>query len=255
MNNKEIIFRITGKTAEGAEVSPDVFDIKQAKTLINEIDKFIEAGLDSKREPIGILIEDGSWKAVLLVPLFLAIPIQADIEAIEVGEFDRVHPIRREVVSTWQKKYKNTNLNIEIGTKEKPSILKINKDTNFEVQDIRVETEDLLYGFLENLGGATPNFHLRITEGSTTRSATISASKEVIMKLQKEVPLYDQEIGVEVLVQENIKTGEMRDFKYQSHHFYSPKIDPIAFQQTIASGTKAWANVPNATEWVKAHRS
>lgn len=32
---------------------------------------------------------------------------------------------------------------------------------------------------------------------------------------------------------------------------YQPRFDPEAFAAMVAKGRKAWADVPNATEWVE----
>ncbi len=251
---KEIIFRVTGKKSEGKDVSPAFFDIKLAKKLIEQADRFVEAGIDKKkREPIGILVEEGSWKLKILVPVILAVSVQTDIKAINKGVFSEVQPDRLQVVYELQKNFKNTDLNIDIGAADEVDILKINKATTFELHDIWIETEEILYGVLENLGGAkNPNFHLRTGDGI---SKIISAKKTEIMKLQKEVPLYNQEIGVEVIVKENINTGEIKDFIYQNHHIYSNEINDSALEKTIELGTKSWQGIHDSVSWVKLHRS
>ncbi len=248
---KKFVFRITGKISSGEDVSPEVFDIKQIKPFFNDVCKFVEAGSDSSRESIGVLAEEGSWKLIVLVSSSLYESLVSDIKSISSNELELVNPIRREIVSNWQKQYKKTDLNIEIGPSEGDDLLIINKNSNFELEDFWFETEDIFYGIVENLGGAQkPNMHLRTGNGLLL----VDATKEELKNIQKNVALYEQEIGVSVYMKKNMRTGGISDLKYKSHCLYSKELSEEDLDKLIRVGTSDWKGVNNAVDWVNQMR-
>lgn len=255
MEVKPITFHITGKLKTGEPACPRYFDARDVKFFIEQFDKMIapEMGANRTKTTIGFQVEEGSEKLTWLAPVFIVNVLFGDFQAMAQQNLQNVNESRILAAAEIKDRYKNDNLNIDIIGDDQAPVFSINKDTKIEIpKDVWVQTEEVFYGTIENLGGTKPNFHLRTNQGSIT----ISASQTQIIELQKAVPLYNQEIEVSVFCEENIKNGELRNFTFDNFRLLSSsQYNPEKLSKDIQKGVSIWGHITDSVAWVRAQRS
>jgi hypothetical protein len=252
--NKKLTFRISGKNDLGEQITPRNFDISKAKELIEDIEKFIFAGELSLRKNQGIVgfeYEEGSIKPTVLLPIVLFNLIATDLNTVQKeNNLNNIEPARAKIIQKWQENYAKQGMTIEIGEKDSKPIIQINQNTKYTLpEDKWIDTELILYGYLEDIGGAKPNIHLRPENGD--RSLIIEATEDQIVDLQKKVTLYRQIVGVQISARQNIITEELKNCKFKDILLYSHELNREKLNQSIKMSSESWKDVPSSIEWTR----
>lgn len=61
-------------------------------------------------------------------------------------------------------------------------------------------------------------------------------------------------VVLHVRAEQDLHTGELHDVQVLDLRPYRPTFDPTAFASMVARGRVAWADVPDAGQWVEAQR-
>ena len=79
-----------------------------------------------------------------------------------------------------------------------------------------------------------------------TEAATLSD----YLRDQEENRLYHRQL-LRVKAEQHFKTGELRNVRLIEFVRYRPRFDQEALDRIAAEGAKAWADVPDAAQWVR----
>ena len=111
-----------------------------------------------------------------------------------------------------------------------------------------VRVEKYLFGTILGIGGLlAPVVHLRMDD---TGQIVRVASNQRYLREQRENRLYHK-VLLRVEADQHYRTGEMRNYRLLGFEDYQPGYDEDALDRFAASGALAWADVPDAAQWVR----
>jgi hypothetical protein len=109
-----------------------------------------------------------------------------------------------------------------------------------------VAVEKYLFGSVEELGGtSTPNVHLRVP--GSDKLIVVDSNREF---LEGRGVIF-KNVLLRVRAKENVKTGELKDLTLLEFVDYDPKYDEAALDRFAEAGKAAWADIPDAEEWLR----
>jgi hypothetical protein len=165
-----------------------------------------------------------------------------------------IDPKRASVVERWQLiAQKNPDRRYLVADQSSQiSFFSVDSTSDFhKTEDIWVHIEKYLYGNVVDIGGSTSaNVHLKLENEATV--LTIAATKN-LLKQGEQNRLYRPAL-LHITAEENLITGELRNYKLVKFEDYQPGYDEDEFKLMIERGTKAWSDVPDATEWLETLR-
>lgn len=203
----KIEIHITGKN--GNEVlSPDNFDIREVRKLLDGIEDMLFPNSKTGRPTISYSVESGSVKNVFRTSLQAVASFTAVLNMIASEQsIDNLEVTTARAFETIQQSAKQSNYSFEFTTSQvEGAILEITPETNyFRNEDLWADAEFFFYGELTDAGGKNDaNIHLVTKEAGTLY---IDVDKE-FLKQQDQNILY-REYGVRVQDKQNIATGEL----------------------------------------------
>ena len=220
-----IEIHITGKNGNES-LSPDNFDIREVKKLLDGIEDMLYPNNKQARPTITYSVESGSVRNIFRTSLQAVASFTAILNMIVAQQsIDNLEVTTARAFETIQQSAKQSNYSFEFMTSQvEEAILKITPDTNyFRNEDLWADAEFFFYGELTNAGGKNdPNIHLVTKEAGTL---LIDVDKE-FLKQQDENILY-KEYGVRVQGKQNIATGELdkRNLKLIDLVDYNSRFD------------------------------
>ena len=111
-------------------------------------------------------------------------------------------------------------------------------------------TERYLLGKVMDMGGQpAANLHLQLADG---RTVTVDATQEQLAA-RREDRLHDEAL-LRVEVEEDLRTGQLRNARLIHFTPYRPRFDREAFDEMVRKGTRAWKGVDNPAAWVREQR-
>lgn len=201
---------------------------------------------------ISVSLEDGSL-ALIASGLLSASRLWADLEHLRSADtLNLIDSKRASVVERWQATaLKNPQRRYLIADLSNHLSFSVDSTSNFRRQeDTWVHVDKYLYGTVTDLGGSTKaNVHLRIETGELL---TI-ASTQVLLEQEEQNRLYRPAL-LHVTAEENLLTGELRNLNLLAFEPHNPRFDEDEFNRMVERGTKAWADVSDATAWLEALR-
>ncbi len=251
-----ITFRLEDRV-DGVEITPDTIGFTRFNRFNKEVEDFIKGGSrEVKLDEVHVAVEEGSYKLRLVLPMALIQLIQPDVQRLEAGnDLDGMNPARQTIVKSWQqqaRQHSDFKISIESPEKAFRSITISNKtDYHRKSEDLWVETERYLTGRIQDMGGKTSaNVHLEVK--GLPKLLKMDSSEEYLRN-QTENMLY-HDVQVRVLAEQNIQTRELRKVRLIEFAGKAPSYDEAELNALIKKGTKAWADVENATQWVAEQR-
>lgn len=239
-------------TIDGKSVTPANIPLGLLNDFNQQAAAFIRGGhrdVDLAHTFVGI--EEGSYK--LVVPAFgLIAGLQADLALLASNNLDDMDAKRAEIVEQWQQASQKSTTRKYAISDAPDRTLKIDSKSRYQRHrdGTWLHVEKYLYGQVEGLGGTNPNLHLRLADGQLLR---VFVKQEQVLEKEQN-PVYRNAL-LRVSAEEDLATGKLRNARLLDFAEYSPKFDPKAFEAMTEKGRRAWADVPNATEWVEAQRS
>jgi hypothetical protein len=136
----------------------------------------------------------------------------------------------------------NKALQSQVNTKKSSDLCK--------AEDAWVHVEKYLQGKIVDMGGKTKaNIHLELKDGALL----IIATTQKLLEQSEKNHLYRPAL-LHVTAEENLSTGELREYKLLSFENYQPSYNEDEFNNMVERGTKAWKNVPNGNKWLETLR-
>lgn len=248
----QIEFVIRGRV-EGVEITPATIGFARFNEFNQQVASFIGGSDGLKLDEVQVRVEDGSYKLrTLLTPLIVA-ALEPDLLALQrpdsLGEID---PKRAEMVAKWQARTKGTADLIYVVDPQGMAAKRIefSNATDYRVGDIVpwVKVEKYLFGTVLDMGGVQKaNVHIRLDDsGQVVKVGT----NQDYLKDQSQNRLY-RKVLVRVEAEQNSRTREFRNLRLLSFEDYEPRYDDAALDRFAEEGRRAWADVPDAAEWVK----
>jgi len=220
----------------------------------NEVQQFV-IGSDAKTvlRDVQVQIDEGSYLLRVIIPAGLLASLNADADKIaHFGALADVDRKRADVVLHWQERTKmDASLTYAVRSPSnafRPFIVTGKSNFRREEKAQWVTVERYLVGEITDWGGAqSVNVHVRLRN---SRDVVIVTADEDQIRKQRENLVYHKAI-VHVKAKENPTTGELQDYRLIELSAYGPKVEESRLQQLFAKGAKAWANVPDAGDWVE----
>lgn len=202
-----IEIHINGKNGN-EPLSPDNFDIREVKKLLDGIEDMLFPNNKINRPTVSYCIESGSVRNIFRTSIQTVVSFTAVLNMIVTQQsIDNLEVTTARAIECIQQSAKQNDYCFEILTSQSDQIaLRITPETNFfRNEDLWVNAEFFFYGELVNAGGKNePNIHLATKEVGTL---LIDVDKE-FLKMQDDNILY-KDFGVRVQGKQNVATGEL----------------------------------------------
>jgi hypothetical protein len=200
-----------------------------------------------------VSIENGSL-AFVAMGLLTANTLWTDLEHLKsMDSLSLIDPKRASVVERWQSAaQRNPDRRYLVADQtSKISFFSVDSTSDFhKMEDMWVHIEKYLYGKVVDIGGKTrPNVHLELENGTLL---TIAATQSDLEQGEQN-RLYRPAL-LHITAEENLITGKLRNYKLLEFDAYQPSYDEAEFNLMVKRGTKAWSDVPDATEWLETLR-
>ena len=253
--NTAIEFVINGRV-EGNAITPFTIGLSRFNEFNQQVEQFISGSQRLKLDQVQVEIAQGSYILRTLLPVMVLSSIEPDLKLMArqdvLGELD----VRRaEVVQKWQARAKaNPDLQYEVRPKtEGIGKIHITRETDYRIGEVIpwVAVEKYLFGEITDMGGIQKaNIHLKLDRGGRT---LLVGAAQGYLKDQVENRLYHKAL-LHVRAEQHYKTGELRNIQLIGFMDYQPGYNEDALNQFAAKGAEAWADVPDAAEWVREAR-
>jgi len=244
-------FEIIIKGKKGnIELTPDVYDIKELKALLEDVEKLIP--FDSKERPmITYEVEEGSVKNRFKTLFQYVVMLNALLGQINSDKsIDFLDTSTAKVIESFQKKAKEKDYQIEIKTSvEETNILKITKETNYyKSDDVWVDGEFYFYGNITNAGGKDKsNIHLYTKDLGTL---IIKTPKDILKQFPENIIYKD--FGLRATGKQNLNSGEIdkQSLSYLDLIEFNPKYNPDYLKTLRDKAKKSWVGKVNVDKWI-----
>ena len=247
-----IQFVLHGKV-DGVEITPRTIGLSQFNEFNQQVETFISGSQKLKLDQVHVEVAKSSYVLRTLLPAVILSSLKPDLKLMAredvLGEMD---PRRAEIVQKWQSRAKNNpDLSYELRPEfgELPR-LRISRETDFRVGEIVpwVSVEKYLFGEIVDMGGAQrANIHLKLSRNGKT---LLVGAAQGYLREQVENRLYHKAL-LHVRAEQHHRTGELRNIQMISFADYRPIYDEEALERFAARGAEAWADVPDAAQWVR----
>ena len=248
-------FVLQGKV-DGLEINPRIIGLSRFNEFNQQVEAFIIGSQKLKLDQVQVSLEEGSYVLRVLLPVVLMANLEPDLALLVrqdvLGELDGK---RAEVVQKWQAKAKhNPDLSYEIrpGDKALPPV-RVSRETDYRIGEVTpwVAVEKFLFGQVVDMGGTQKaNVHLKLDRGGKT---ILVVASHGYLKEQVANRLYHKAL-LHVRAEQHFRTGDLRNVQLISFVDYQPAYDEDALEQFASKGAKAWADVPDAAQWVREAR-
>ena len=232
------------------QLSPDNFDIKEIKVLLESIEDLLYPNNKKDRPDITYSIETGSVRNIFKTSMQAVVAFSAVMTMVnQTGSIDGLELPTARAIEKIQDVARKTDYTFEFKTSnDVASVLTVSPDTNYHrTTDLWVDAEFYFYGTLTNAGGKDKsNIHL---DTNVVGSIIIATDKDFLKKEEKNL-LY-REYGVRVLGKQNVETGEIdrSDLKLLDLIDYTPRFNEAYINSLIANVGSRF-NGLDIDEWI-----
>ena len=236
---------------EGLPVGPRSMPAGMAAEFHEQIARFLKGSFkDVDIDAIRVIIEAGSYK-VIVPAISMIAGLALDVAKLGSGNLDDMDVKRAAVVEEWQKAVRLKSMRRYSVGGDGMLPVQIHASSDFALRNnaVWVNVERYLQGQVIDLGGKKPNLHLQLADGTSIKVAT---SLEQV--LGEENNLVYRSAVLRVRAEEDISTRKLRNVRLVEFVHPQTSFDADAFKAMVTKGRKAWADVPNASEWVDEQR-
>lgn len=232
------------------QLSPDNFDVKEIKTLLESIEDLLYPNNKKDRPDITYSIETGSVRNIFKTSMQAVVAFSAVMTMVnQTGSIDGLELPTARAIEKIQDVARKTDYTFEFKTSnDVASVLTVSPNTNYHrTTDLWVDAEFYFYGTLTNAGGKDKsNIHLDTNE---VGSIIIATDKDFLKKEEKNL-LY-REYGVRVLGKQNVETGEIdrSDLKLLDLIDYTPRFNEAYINSLIAKVGNRFNGI-DIDEWI-----
>jgi hypothetical protein len=257
MNETETIEFVLHGKVEGIEITPRTIGLSQFNEFNQQVEQFISGSQKLKLDQVHVEIDKSSYMLRVLLPVVVMSGLEPDLKLMArqdvLGELDMR---RAEIIQKWQTRAKgNPDLYYEVRPQAGSAFAKvrISRETEYRVGEVVpwVAVEKYLFGEITDMGGTQKaNIHLKLVR--TGKTVLVGAAQGYLRDLV-ENRVYHKAL-LHVQAEQHYKTGELRNVRLISFMDYQPGYDQTALDRFAANGAKAWADVPDAAQWVRETR-
>lgn len=254
MNNDEIqIEFVLIDRVEGVDITPDTIGLDRFNEFNQQVATFIAGSQGVKLDEVHVSVTEGSYKLLVTLPLLVATALEPDLRTLQRQDaLSEIDPKRAEVISKWQARSKGSpSLKYAIrphGMNAAP--LEFSPATNFRMGEVIpwVKVEKYLFGTVVDMGGARKaNVHIRLED---TGQIVNIGTNQGYLKDQEENRLYHK-VLVRVEAEQHFRSGQLRNLRLLSFEDYRSGYDEAALDRFATAGRQAWADIPDAADWVR----
>ena len=247
-----IEFVLHGKV-EGVEITPRTIGLSQFNEFNLQVEAFIGGSKKLKLDQAHVEIAQSSYVLRVLLPAVVMVGLEPDLKLMArqdvLGELDIK---RAEVVQKWQARAKsNPDLSYEVRPDgDALPKVRVSLETDYRVGEIVpwVAVEKYLFGQVVDMGGMQKaNVHLKLERGGKT---LLVGASQGYLREQVENRLYHKAL-LHVRAEQHFRTGDLRNIQLISFVDYQPAYNEEALDRFTAKGAAAWADVPDAAQWVR----
>lgn len=245
----ELRFAVSDRIND-AEVGPRHVSLSLLGDFQKDVSDFLKgSGRDVDPAAVLISVEDGSL-ALVATGLLAATTLWTDLDRLQSPDsLSLIDAKRAAVIERWQTAARqNPHRKYKVADAAAQVRVAVDSSSDFrKVEDVWVQVEKYLPGRIVDWGGKTrANVHLE-TEGGTV--LVVAATHELLAQ-EEQNRLYRPAL-LHISAEENLLTGVLRNPRLLAFEAHQPTYDENEFQQMVSRGTAAWADVPNATEWLE----
>ena len=245
-----IEIRILGSKGN-LELKPYNYDIKEIKTVLEQIENLLFPVEKKERPTISYQLEEGSVRHIFKTSIQAIIGFNAVIGQVSNEKsIDFLEINTAKAIESFQETAIKKDYSFIVSTSLPGSIeLKIDKTTRYiRSEAIWANAEFYFYGKITNAGGKDKaNIHLVTEELGTIR---IDTPQEILEKLEGNI-LY-KSYGVRVIGKQHSETGEFdkSSFKYLELIDYQPGYDN-AYLNDLRKKAMGWLGTIDPDAWLK----
>lgn len=250
--DSQVEFVLRGRV-EGVEITPSTISLSRFNEFNQQVEAFISGSDKLKLDEVTVSVEQGSYLLRAVLPFMVMSSLEPDLRRLQrqdsLGEVDSK---RAEVIAKWQARSK-ANADLvhvirPVGSKAWPPI-ELSVHTDYRMGEIVpwVKVEKYLFGTVTDMGGVQKaNVHIRLDDsGQVVRIGT----NQGYLKDNSNNRLY-QKVLARVEAEQHFRTGDLRNLRLLAFEDYAPVYDEAALDRFAAAGRAAWADVPDAAQWV-----
>jgi hypothetical protein len=219
-----------------------------------EVQKYV-LGSDRKTvlNDLQVQVAEGSYLLRVILPVGILTSLITDTAKLaNSASMADIDPERSEIILRWQERAKmNPSLLYKVQDPNgafAPVVVNARSSFAREGKTTWIQVERYLIGEITDWGGAqSVNLHLRVRNSRET--IIIKATADQIREQEKNLVFH--KALVHVHAKQNPKTGELKDYTLVDLRAYAPNVSEVRLQELFDKGAKAWADISNASEWVR----
>jgi len=237
----------------GYTVTPQRVPLSVLRAFAKDVDELIRGDLgDLSSKEIEVAIVEGSL-AVVTVPTANPSLLQDLLRLASSELIDGLNAKRRAVVERWQKAARSARkVRYEISAALLDRSVVISAESDFRADDADqwVRVERYVRGEIYEMGGLTNvNAHIRLPDGKTL---VVDTEREVL-RADTTNRLFKPAMA-RITAEYNVVTREYRHARLIEFVAHESELDEKGMERLAQRGAKAWADVPDANDWVDALR-
>lgn len=250
-NLESIEIRISGSKGS-INLSPENYDIRDIKSILENAEKLIATGDSRNRPTISYKIEEGSVKHVFTTVLLVVGSFNFMLsQIIKDGNLDFLDDTRAKAFEYLQKEAVIHDYSIGIKTSlDDTSELVIDRNTSYYLsKPIWVDAEFYLYGKITNAGGKSKsNIHINTDEYG---SLIVQTDHQFFENLSDNI-VYKDDFGIRAHGKQNLLTGEIEpsSLKFIELVKYKPVYDVQYLQGLRDKAKQSWLGNINTEQWL-----
>jgi len=246
-----IEIKITGRKGT-IELSPETFDIREIRSLLENVENLLFPGEKRDRPTISFQLSEGSVRNLFTTTLQYVIGFNAILGQIgQTGSIDFLDIPTAKVIEVFQDTAIKSDYVFSISTSMvSTNELSLTKSTKFyRTESIWVDAEFYFYGTITNMGGKDKaNIHLLTDDLGTL---FIQTPKKDIERIENN-PLY-KTFGIRAFGKQHSATGEIdrSSLKFGEIVMYKPKFDKEYLKSLRHKASKNWIDVTDPDAWIR----
>jgi len=248
-------FALSG-TAHGVEISPAHVPFGLMRKFHEDVERLVLGSNQGSLSDTLVQVKQGSYALVVPIPESVRESFEFDMSVVSSPDSAAIpDPIRLGVLQNWQRRAA-FDRDISYYVRPKDSTARIRElriDANTVLRkatdDRWVSVELLLLGEVREAGGEKTNIHVRLRDQKD--SVIVAVSPEQLKA--EPYPIFHEKL-MRVAAERNLRTKKLRKLRLLEFVSYKPEFDEAAFTRMTVAGEKAWADVPDAAQWVREQR-
>ena len=248
-------FALSG-TVQGVEISPAHMPFGLMRKFHEDVERLVLGSNQGSLSDTVVEIRQGSYALIVPIPDTVRESFEFDMSVVASPDSSAYpDPARLTILQGWQKR---AALEEGIAYSVRPQsaqsrfgALRIDAQTTLRRanEDRWVPVELMMLGEVREAGGEKTNIHIRLRDQRQTVIVSVSPEQ---LKVEA-YPLFNEKL-LRVSAERNLRTRTLRKLRLLEFVPYKPEFDEAAFARMTAAGEQAWADVPDAAQWIREQR-